>query len=533
MSLDPAAALWLIGVALVAAVFGLLLLRFAAPGAAPADSIFAERGEEVEFLFDGEVMVDATPAARTLLQYSPLRDGTPWQRLTAWLRTRFPEAMADIGGLPDLGRLSLVTAPEDGAPVALVAEQRGGLMHLRLSPATPTAADAENPLLRRALREELDRLRACVAAAPMPMWQRTAGGEVIWCNRAYLDLAAAALGNDRAVAWPLPALFDTGTGSGRQSVSAGPGRAHWFEVFGTAAGSTQHGFAVPADAAVQAEASLKTFLQTLTRTFAHLPIGLAVFDGARQLALFNPALTDLTGLPPDFLSARPTLAAFLDALRERAMLPEPKDYVTWRRTMADLEQAASGGLFEETWSLPGGQTYRVTGRPHPNGGLALLVEDISTEMTQTRRYRADLELGQAVIDAMDEAVAVFSAAGLLVMSNAAYADLWGHDPASTLDGEMGIAAIGDHWRARTAPTTLWDRAEDYVAAAYGEASWSDTTRLADGRPLACRFAHLAGGATLAAFRVLDEAPAAAKPRGRERPPGPLPAQPAPADTAVS
>jgi PAS domain-containing protein len=283
---------------------------------------------------------------------------------------------------------------------------------------------------------------------------------------------------------------------------------------------------------VQAEASLRSFTQTLTRTFAHLPIGLAVFDGARQLALFNPALTDLTGLAPDFLSARPTLTGFLDALRERAMLPEPKDYVAWRRTFADLEQAAAGGLFEETWSLPGGQTYRVTGRPHPNGGLALLIEDISTEMTRTRRYRADLELGQAVIDAMEEAVAVFSAAGQLVMSNAAYADLWGHDPASTLGGDTGIAAIGEHWRSRSAPTTLWDRAEDYVAAAHDEEAWTDSTRLADGRALHCRFAHLAGGATLAAFRVLAEAPAAARGRPRQRDKL-AEAAPAPAGAAAS
>jgi hypothetical protein len=42
-----------------------------------------------------------------------------------------------------------------------------------------------------------------------------------------------------------------------------------------------------------------------------------------------------------------------------------------------LEEEAASGLFEETWSLPGGQTYRVIGRPHPNGALAFMFEDIS------------------------------------------------------------------------------------------------------------------------------------------------------------
>lgn len=71
-----------------------------------------------------------------------------------------------------------------------------------------------------------------------------------------------------------------------------------------------------AEATLRAEATLQSFLQTLTRDFfAQLPIGLAVFDKDRRLQLFNPALADLTGLAVDFLSRRPTLLAVLDALQ--------------------------------------------------------------------------------------------------------------------------------------------------------------------------------------------------------------------------
>ena len=103
-------------------------------------------------------------------------------------------------------------------------------------------------------------------------------------------------------------------------------------------------FALPADAEVRAEHSLRQFIQTLTKTFADLPIGLAIFDRERQLALFNPALVDLTSLGAEFLSARPTLFSFLDRLREARMIPEPKNYNTWRQQMAELEQAAASGL---------------------------------------------------------------------------------------------------------------------------------------------------------------------------------------------
>ncbi|TMV38357.1 diguanylate cyclase, partial [Thioclava sp. BHET1] len=148
-------------------------------------------------------------------------------------------------------------------------------------------------------------------------------------------------------------------------------------------------FALPADGAVQAETSLRSFIQTLSQTFAHLKVGLAIFDRRRQLVLFNPALSELTGLEPEFLSSRPTLFSVLDAMRERRMIPEPRDYKLWRREMMELEAAAATGQYLDLWSLPGGQTYRVTGQPHPDGAVAFIIEDISEEMSVTRTLRAE------------------------------------------------------------------------------------------------------------------------------------------------
>ena len=243
------------------------------------------------------------------------------------------------------------------------------------------------------------------------------------------------------------------------------------------------------------------FTQTLTKTFAHLPIGLAIFDRHRRLALFNPALLELTTLPIDFLTGRPMLSDCLDRMRELRMIPEPKDYRQWRRRMAEIEEEASSGIYEEVWHLPGAQIYRVFGRPHPDGALALLFEDITTETTRNRRYRADVELSQSVLDAVGEAVAVFSAAGLLVMSNAAYAALWGHDPSSFVGTDSSIVALAAHWRNQTAPSTLWSQAETFVGTLGDRREWSAGAQLVDGRSLSCRFVPLPGGATMIAFRT--------------------------------
>lgn len=65
------------------------------------------------------------------------------------------------------------------------------------------------------------------------------------------------------------------------------------------------------------------------------------------------------------------------------MLPEPEDYKAWRVEFAVLEKAAASGQYEETQALLNGQTYRVTGRPHPDGTVAFLMEDICAEMSLT------------------------------------------------------------------------------------------------------------------------------------------------------
>ena len=326
---------------------------------------------------------------------------------------------------------------------------------------------------------------------------------MIWANHAYLIRAVELLPEDEDLSWPLPRLFDQpATPASRlpRLKLQMPSGAEWYDLVRVPQGEETLCYALAADKAVQAETALREFMQTLTKTFADLPIGLAIFDRSRCLQMFNPALADLTTLAPEMLIARPSLNAFLDAMRAKAMIPEPRDYRSWRKQLARLEEEASMGIFEETWSLPGGQTYRVIGRPHPNGALAFMFEDISNEMSRTRRYRADLELGQSVIDAVEDAVAVFSQGGQLVMSNHAYAQLWQHDP-QVLLSEASIATLCAFWRDHAAPTLLWDDASDYVTSGGDREPWEGDVRLLDGRLVSCRFRPLTGNATLITFRV--------------------------------
>lgn len=265
------------------------------------------------------------------------------------------------------------------------------------------------------------------------------------------------------------------------------------------------GFALPSDDLVRAEEGLRDLVQTMTQTFALLPLGLAVFDRSRHLASFNPALAELTGLSPAFLSRKPSLVAMLDAMRDRSMVPEPKDWKGWRSNVANADKTVQG-FFEDVWALPGGQTYRVTGRHQKMGGLVLMIEDISSEVIQGRRYRASLALCQSVIDRMEEGVAVFAASGKMVLSNAAYSALWDHDPGTGL-AQIDLGDVLAHWRQRSAATGLWADLEGYVGRTDDRRGWHGEARLNDGRLLRCRCEPLRDGATLVAFRpVAAEGP---------------------------
>lgn len=187
------------------------------------------------------------------------------------------------------------------------------------------------------------------------------------------------------------------------------------------------------------------------------------------------------------------------------MMPEPKDYRSWRLQMTELEQAAAAGFHSENWMLPSGQTYRVTGRPHPDGAVAFLFEDISSEVSLTRHFRAELEQGQEVLDLMSEAVAVFQPSGELTASNAAYERLWGTEADTSL-GRTTILDAVRLWQAQCEPSDLWTLARSFNNR-IGQRGLvtGEVRRCRDGEAISCRFVPMNGGAMLASFLPHNQA----------------------------
>jgi PAS domain-containing protein len=460
--------------------------------------------ERMVMLFSDRALVDATAAADRLLARAG-RAATDFDRLAAVVSGQVGDLAAIWERAQRDGRAEALGAGDQ--PIQLIAEDVGGALRVEIVElsAGPDGVRVD-PACLRADQAELAMLRDTVAAAPTPIWRTDAEGAVTWANQAYLAAVARHLGIAvRDVVWPPPAILRsmpsaTGGQARRLAVTAkDPPAQTWYDVTTAPAGAGHMHYAMPADATVRAELSLREFVQTLTKTFAQLPVGLAIFDRQRRLTLFNPALTDLTQLGPEFLAAGPTLHMVLDRLRETRMIPEPKDYPSWRRAMTDLETRALAGLYEETWTLPSGQTFRVTGRPHPDGAVAFIMADISAETQLTRRFRAEIEIGQNVIDALEEPLAVFSEAGMLIASNTAFVQFTGADPETA----FGRATVWDVAR-------LWETRSD------GRVTAADLVRLvtepsatspADGTVQALRHVRLPGGMSLIGYRPVAAAQA--------------------------
>jgi hypothetical protein len=65
------------------------------------------------------------------------------------------------------------------------------------------------------------------------------------------------------------------------------------------------GIATDASGALSVERSLERFVQTMTETFAHLNVGLAIFDRNQTLAMFNPVLVQIWQADAAWLAGRP------------------------------------------------------------------------------------------------------------------------------------------------------------------------------------------------------------------------------------
>ncbi|WP_176440814.1 PAS-domain containing protein [Oceanicola sp. 22II-s10i] len=467
------------------------------PGSAVSDSGGAAPGELSLLVRHGQI-TDASPEARQVIGCRD-RDLGDWDRIRSALAHRFSDCPVTA---PRAGTLRISADGADDPGVMEITATDDAVRLRVMEAAIPSAGHLH--LMHSALAR-LRQFEAVFERAPFPIWVNETDRDAILTNAAFRALGLeTGLGPARLLDSGLPPPGTDVARTTRVEVANPSGTtsgARWFDVTVTKLEGAQLNYAIDMTPVVKAEIAQREFVQTLTKTFALLNMGLAIFDQTRRLTLFNPALIELTAMAPEFLSGRPDLASFFDALRERQVMPEPKNYIGWREAIGDVAARAADGRFEETWSLPTGQTYRVTGRPYPNGAIAFLFEDITSEIEMSRRFNQHIQLAQSVLDSLDEAVVVFSRQGRVLTANDAYLSLWDIGSGGGLT-DVTVHEATRQWEAVAGPDRTWGELRDYAVALGPRCEWTSDVRFRDGRVMACRFTPLADGATLAGFRQL-------------------------------
>ena len=383
--------------------------------------------------------------------------------------------------------------------------RKNGLTHLRL---TDTRAEGALVALDRlsfeAVREELDTLRGITKHMPVLAWRVNKDGQITWANTAYIEAFVQQDAGRTGLSWPIPDLFAGQTANSHDRLSLDMGdHVSWFGHAVHPEGDDMLHFGTPIDLTVQTETARREMLQILTRTFASLPIGLALFDTERRLQVFNPALVDLMGLDPLFLAARPSFEEVLFTLRELRMLPEPKDFTTWRREISDMERAAESGIFREEWCLGTGRIYQVSGRPQPGGALAFFFEDVTSDATLTRSLRQEIELAHTVLDGLHDGVVAFNPAGDTVLSNQCYGRIWGEDPCNDL-ADTGFRHALALWKRASTTTGFWSELEDFAATATADPVLQGSVCLLDGTSLGVQARRIRQDCLMITFRPLRQ-----------------------------
>ncbi len=448
------------------------------------------KAPEARFLFRAGTLVDANTAARQMCAETP-GEIFDWIALRGQLAPRFPDFPSTQGA--SVGRDLTVYKSKDPSDHSVVTlDQWDNVARVILA-----EDDMPNATRRTAILQAMFQ-------APNPIWKTDEDGRVVWRNAAYKTLGAMVGRPPKG-----PPLFNVrdlnpGDTSKRYSIEhTADDKSSWFDVTAVQVGEYVMYYASSADAVVSALDLQRSFVQTFSKTFAQLDTGLAIFDRTHELALFNPALTELTGLSADFLSRRCGLTSFFDRLREKSIMPEPKNYASWRDQIAAVVRAANDGHYTETWALASGVTYRVTGRPHPDGSIAFLFEDITAELSITRRFRTELERCHHVLDCMDTALALFSSTGQLHLCNQAYRTLWKSDPDSSF-ADYTLRDAVQLWKSECQPSALWDELHDRTLHASNHRDWSGNITMKEtGLQVIIRASPAAGGATLLRFEAAN------------------------------
>jgi signal transduction histidine kinase len=331
-------------------------------------------------------------------------------------------------------------------------------------------------------------------ALPLPIWIRDGNLDVVFSNRAKIDIAANC--DSRALA--RQAQADNQPLSKQQTIETNgvPTQFNISEVPARGWRGTI-GFARPSPAGDEAAAT------TELKVLDNLSTAIVIFGPRRRLTFCNDAYASLWRFDPAWLAEEPSLSEILDRLRERRQLPEVADFRAFKEQQLSLFVALKEAN-ESLLHLPDGRTLRAIVAPHAPGGLVFSYEDVSDRLALERSFKSLNAVQRETLDNLYEGIAVFGSDGRMKLSNPAFAALWGlGEP--VLEDDPHLSDIINATRPLIAGTSEWGNEQwrDYVTTQVAQYTGRQATdgriQLADGTVLDYSSVPLPDGAVLLSY----------------------------------
>ena len=427
-------------------------------------------------------LLDEAPAAALLVRSDGRLEGA--ERLAHWLGFEaLPQFLSELAKYPDRGltneqlveltekvRLAQKTAAPFRMAITLPGSSRslalrGSLADPQVSPGGAALiwvfdfSESEHELAK--MRKETARAKSdfaalvgLIEAAPTPMWFRNSEMRLQLVNGAYV--AAVGAEDAQSVIDQQIELVEAVDGasagdiarraaeSGEPverivSVTSVDGRRRRFRVSDLPLGEEGvAGYAVDIQEQEDQAREHRAYREAQRSMLDRLSVGVAQFDGERKLTFANQPFRRLLGVRPGAGAIGTSFERLLSDARDEGRTPEVRDFPTWRKD--HVAWFGAGETQEEDWPLSDGTHLVAVGQPMPDGGLALILEDRTEQLSLAANRDTLLRTRTAMLDSLFEALAVFAPDGNLQIWNHSFPETWGLE-AEALDRHPSVDTL--------------------------------------------------------------------------------------------
>ena len=370
---------------------------------------------------------------------------------------------------------------------------------------------AESTLRYKTLQKETELLRNFAAAAPWPIWAKSAEGNLRYANAAYVRATEGGsvadaihrnlelLENDQRTEMSR-VLNDNSSFSARLPIVVG-GERRIYDVRALKLGTGSAGIAIDASEAAALRDAMERMAEAHRRTLDQLSSGVAVFDGQRRLAFYNESYRRLWSLDQAFLDSHPDDSSVLDRLRAARKVPEQPDFRAWKARLHEAYRAVEPE--KDTWYLPDGRAVSVVTTPNPEGGVTYLFDDVTESLDLARRFDGLIRVQRETLDNLAEAVAVFGSNGRAQLFNPAFAKMWKLS-AEALQEQPHIETVEAWCKPLFGNEPTWRTIREAITAIENRVEVPLKLERNDGSVLDCMTMPLPDGATMLTFQDITD-----------------------------